>query len=220
MSERASRWEIAGAWLRVWTPPRDVEVPDPPLGKIALIAAGILVAAGIALAIAIPKIDKSKDDAARKEARREAAFQRAERARLIRDQRMITGRARLPKGVADTPAAEAPLTHAIALAVVTEARRRFAAGDLDSRVSEDAAHCRRRPSTTSTRLRLECIAVTSAVDSGDKRGRIGSIGYPFLAAGSLKTGAYNFCKTNPRPGENAARFGDEAPPDLPSGCGF
>src|SRR3954447_23209432 len=220
MSERASRWEIAGAWLHVWTPPRDVEVPDPPLRKIALIAAGILVVAGIALAIAIPKIDKSKDDAARKEARREAAFQRTERARIIRDQRMITGRASLPKAVAGTPAAEAPLTNAIALAVVAEARRRYAAGDLDSRVSEDAAHCRRRLSSTKTRLRLECIAVTSTVDSGDGRGRVGSIGYPFLAAGSLRTGRYNFCKTNPQPGENAAHLNNAPPPALPKGCGF
>src|SRR4051794_16780356 len=220
MSERASRWEIAGAWLHVWTPPRDVEVPDPPLRKILLIAAGILVALGIALAIAVPKIDKAKDDAARREARREATFQRIERARLIRDQRMVTGRAPLPKTVAGTPAATVPLTNAIALAVVAEARRRHAAGDLDSAITEDRARCRRRTSTTATRLRLECIAVTQSVESGDERGRVGSIGYPFLAAGSLRTGRYNFCKTNPRPGENAALFNNRPPPELPKGCGF
>jgi hypothetical protein len=220
MSQRASRWEIAGAWLHVWTPPRDVVVPDPPWRRIVLIAALALAAAGVALAFIGPAIDRAKDRAAREDARRLAANRRVENARLIRDQRMIEGRARIPKAVAGTPAAEAPLTHAIALAVVAEARRRHAAGDLESPIAEDAARCRRRPSTTTTRLRLECLAVTSSVESGDERGRVGSIGYPFLAAGSLETGRFNFCKTNPPPGENAATFGKGGPPELPKGCGF
>jgi hypothetical protein len=220
MQERATRWEIAGAWLRIWTPPRDVVVPDPPWRRIATIAALVLLALGVAIALAAPAIDRAKDRSARADARREAAFQRAETARLIRDQRMIRGRARLPKDVAGTAAAEAPLTHAIALAVVAEARRRHAAGDLDSPIAEDVARCRRRVSSNATRLRLECIAVTSSVESGDDRGRVGSIGYPFLAAGSLRTGSYNFCKTNPPPGEKAALFGSDKAPALPQGCGF
>ena len=219
MPERASRWEVAGAWLHVWTPPRDVEVPDPPWGRIAAIAAAILVALGVVLAFAIPAIDDAKEESAREEAQRLAASRRVERARLIRDQRMVRGRATLPKDVAGTPAAAAPLTHAIALAVVAEARRRHAAGEIESPIAEGEARCRKRPSPA-TRLRLECIAVTSTVESGDERGRVGSIGYPFLAAGSLRTGRYNFCKTNPQPGENAAQFGNDAPPQLPTGCGF
>ena len=31
----ATRWKILGAWLRIWTPPRDVEVPPVPLRAIA-----------------------------------------------------------------------------------------------------------------------------------------------------------------------------------------
>src|SRR3712207_7944463 len=27
---RLSRWEVLGAWLRLWTPPREVEVPPVP----------------------------------------------------------------------------------------------------------------------------------------------------------------------------------------------
>jgi hypothetical protein len=30
MPRRASIFEIVGAWLRIWTPPRDVEIPPVP----------------------------------------------------------------------------------------------------------------------------------------------------------------------------------------------
>ncbi|MEA2139427.1 MAG: hypothetical protein QOG56_2577, partial [Solirubrobacteraceae bacterium] len=54
---RASRWEIVGAWLRIWTPPRDVEIPPFPRRR-ALVAAVVLggVAAALALAVIAPAI--------------------------------------------------------------------------------------------------------------------------------------------------------------------
>ena len=45
---RASRWEILGAWLRIWTPPRDVEVPPVPRRLLAAVA-GVIAAAVPAL---------------------------------------------------------------------------------------------------------------------------------------------------------------------------
>ena len=67
------------------------------------------------------------------------------------------------------------------------------------------------------RLRLECLAPTSYVDRGDGC-RAGSIGFPFLAGGSLRTGRFAFSKTNPPLGENAARFGNREPPPLSPQC--
>ena len=78
---------------------------------------------------------------------------------------------------------------------------------LEGRVIEDAAHCRKLAEPRGPAAAGVAVAVTATVDTGDGRGRVGSIGYPFLAAGSLKTGAYNFRKTNPQPGEHAARSG-------------
>lgn len=35
---KASRWEILGAWLRIWTPPKDVEIPPVPRRAAAVVA--------------------------------------------------------------------------------------------------------------------------------------------------------------------------------------
>ena len=58
---RASILEILGAWLHLWTPPRDVAIPPVPWRKLALgfgVAASLL---GIALAVMIPRIDEGKE---------------------------------------------------------------------------------------------------------------------------------------------------------------
>jgi hypothetical protein len=40
---------VLGAWLGVWTPPREADVPPIPWRKVALGAAAVAVAAGLAL---------------------------------------------------------------------------------------------------------------------------------------------------------------------------
>ena len=91
---RASRWEIAGAWLRVWTPPRDVEIPPPP--KRALAVAALVLAAGVvggSSSFAKPAIDRAKE----RDAARDARGRRRARRRCARSsppsQRAQTGRA-------------------------------------------------------------------------------------------------------------------------------
>jgi hypothetical protein len=217
VSERASPWEIAGAWLHVWTPPRGVEVPDPPLRRIALIAAATLIAFAGAIALIAPAINRGKERTARRDAREEAAHFRAEVARLRRDQRLLRGTASL-RGAKDLAAREALLSKAVAVAVADEARRRHASGELRSPVIARAASCRRRDSSTARRLRLECLAPTSYVDRGDGKGAVGSIGYPFLAGGSLVTGRYAYCKSNPEPGEKFAQSDNRKLPELPAAC--
>lgn len=217
MPQRASPWEIAGAWLHVWTPPRDVEVPGPPVRRIALIVAALVVVAGGAYVLIAPAIDRAKERRARQDARDEAAYFRAEAARLRRDQRLLRGRADLA-GVTDRVAREALLTKAIATAVANEARRRHASGELKSPTIAALARCRRRDSSTEVRLRLECLAPTSYVDRGDGKGTAGAIGYPFLAGGSLRTGRFAYCKSNPEPGEKFAQSDNRKAPALPDAC--
>src|SRR5688500_9153496 len=87
MSERprASRIEILGAWLHLWTPPRDVVVPPVPWRKVALGAAGLALLGVFAALVSAPAIDAAKDEGA------------ARRARLRAEQRAMTGA--LPRAV-------------------------------------------------------------------------------------------------------------------------
>src|SRR6185436_1783524 len=59
---KASLPATVGAWLKVWTPPRDVEVAPPPSARTLAIAAVVLVVlvAGAA-ALIVPAIDSSKE---------------------------------------------------------------------------------------------------------------------------------------------------------------
>src|SRR5690242_15367795 len=83
---RANVLEIVGAWLHIWTPPRDARVPPIPWRKLA-IGTGIgLVIVGIALAILIPRIDNHKEQTARADAAYKAAAVAKNRARINRSQ--------------------------------------------------------------------------------------------------------------------------------------
>jgi hypothetical protein len=53
-SDRLSRFELLGAWLGLWTAPRDVEVPPVPWRRIAVVAAVLVAAVGIAAAVLVP----------------------------------------------------------------------------------------------------------------------------------------------------------------------
>ncbi|HEV2774146.1 MAG TPA: hypothetical protein VGV90_01000 [Solirubrobacteraceae bacterium] len=199
---RASRWEILGAWLRMWTPPRDVEIPPIPWRAVGLL--GVAVAAVvvvIVLAIA-PALDRSKDRVAASEQRRDAAARRAEVARLRFDQRVQRGRApsaaRLYRAGREADAQAALERHAAA-SVQRDARARVAAGEFD--VPVRYVRCRPRPGATPPpRVRLSCLAVTTQ----NTRVRVGQ---PFIVAGSLRDGRYAWCHTNPPPGEGAAGVG-------------
>src|SRR3954447_10685798 len=105
---RLTRWEIVGAWLHVWTPPKGLEVPPVPWRKLALWGSlGVLVI-GVAAAIAVPRIDAGKKKGAAERAREEAAAVRAEHARLRADQRVH--RLRAPAGIAPVVALESAIT--------------------------------------------------------------------------------------------------------------
>jgi hypothetical protein len=194
---RASRWEILGAWLHIWTPPRDVEVPPPP--RRGLLALAALVAVGVVMwvVVAAPAIDDAKGRDAARAADRQAAFVRAERARLTIDQRPRSGRAPLAArlyAAGRELSARGALVAAVRASVDRDARARVASGDFDRPVRE--LRCDGRPGDAGSRVRVSCFAVTS------RSPRV-ELGQPFVAAGSLRDGRYTWCHENARPGEGS-----------------
>ena len=207
---RATRWEIIGARLGVWTLPRGVPDP-PPLSRraILLAVAALAAAAAVVVAVVVPAIEDSKARSAAREQRAHAAFVRRERARLIAEQAPHDGRsaaaARLHATGRDD-AARAALVSAVSAAVGRDARARVAAGALDGPIRSVTCGPRAGATPAAARVSLECLAVTSGL-----AGRTRS-GHPFLAAGSLRDGRYAWCKENAAPGEGAAGTGVFVPP--------
>src|SRR5688500_12650202 len=84
---RATLPETVGAWLKAWTPPRDVEVPPVPVRRLVVGGALALLLAAAAAAVAVPRIDDAKDRAAAREARERAERREAARRDAITEQR-------------------------------------------------------------------------------------------------------------------------------------
>src|SRR2546421_2695987 len=90
---RLSRFETLGAWLHVWTPPRDAVVPPVPWRRIAVGAAIAAAILGGLAAWLVPRINQAKHSHAAAERRAAAAVSTRERRILERDQRLHSGRA-------------------------------------------------------------------------------------------------------------------------------
>ena len=198
---RATRWEILGAWLRIWTPPRDVEIPPIPWRAVALIAGAIAVVTVAGILLVTPALDRTKQRTAASEQRRLAASAKATRARLRYDQRVQRARApsvaRLYRSGRQAAARAELLRHA-GVSVRRDARARVAAGEFD--VPVRSVRCRPAPGGELPRVLLSCLAVTT--ENAQVR-----VGQPFLAAGSLRDGRYAWCHQNPPPGEGMAGRG-------------
>lgn len=216
---RASRWEIVGAWLRLWTPPRDVVVPPPPWRKLAVGAVALVLVGAGGYALIAPAVDRGKRRDAAREAREQAASRRAEIARLRHDQRAHAGRseraAALRAAGRGGTAVRAALVADIAASVAADARRRARRGELDGPI-RGRARCRTLPGAPVGRAQWECLAVTSVIPRPGSTRPAGYLGYEFLVSASLRDLRYAWCKTNPRPGEGAARLTPAVP--LPRAC--
>lgn len=210
---RASRWEILGAWLRVWTPPRDVEIPSP---RRALVVAVVLVAA-VAVAVATlvaPAIDRAKDRDASRATQAKSAFRAAEEKRLTAQQRAHHGRASkvVPLWAGgQRDGALAALVQSAQTSIDRDARARVAAGELSGRIRRVA--CTPRKRDRGERVHLECVAVTG---EQRHRGILAQTGHPFLVGASLRTGRYAWCKDNP--GSAEGTYGKSIQVRLPAAC--
>jgi len=186
---RAGRWEVLGAWLGLWTPPRDVEVPPPPSRRtLALLAAGLVALGAVVALVVAPAIDEEKDRAAAQE--RSALAERAAARRAAQRVQQRPRLGRLPEGASRAAALAAVQAH-----VLRDARERFAPGS-------PGADCRAYPPTGPGAARaasapvavFDCTAVVSRLEGG-------RTGVPYRAVVRFAEGRYAFCRINPIPSE-------------------
>ena len=200
---KASRWEILGAWLKIWTPPRDVEIPPIPWRAVGLLAAVCAALVVVVIVVIAPALDDANQRRVATEARQTAANVRAERTRLRHDQRVQRARAtRAPALYAAGRGAQAraALLADVRASIRRDADARASAGEFDQPTI--AVRCTDRPGEGGggSRVRLACLAISS------QNARV-RVGQPFVVAASLRDGRYAWCHTNPPPGEGSAGVG-------------
>jgi hypothetical protein len=177
------------------------------MSRPARIAAGLVLLAGIALAVALaPGIGESKRERAQAEQEAKARHQADLKRRLIAESRPVPGR--LSGAPADTVAARTAMLANLGDLVLSDARRRHAEGQLHNRAK--GVECEPFPRTVSRRGaehdlsrrsgRYSCLAVTSKFDPSESSVG-GSLGYPYRAQLDFTSGRYAFCKVSGRPGE-------------------
>jgi hypothetical protein len=212
---RLSRFEVLGAWLHVWTPHRDAEVPPVPVGRIVgWTLVGLLVLGGASLLI-VPAIQDAKQRGDARDARALAARQAAVRRAIEHEQRPRHGHARRPRdlgrlGDGERLRVRSALLRTSEAAILADARRRVESGAFKTPVS--TVECRKTPPGSDPRapgaeadLRerigaYDCIAVTHFIPNGADRG---ALGYPFRLVVDYARFAYVWCKSTPVPGELA-----------------
>ena len=203
-------FEKVGAWLRVWTPPRDAVVPPPPWRKIVLAALVVLVVAGGAVALLAPAVERGKENRSAAERRRDAAFQAAKRKRLAEEGRLHRGHGERPPGPLSRAAevrARRALVGDLERAITRDARARVRAGKLDGPVS--TTHCEINPPSQRRLERdlgvagadYECLAITSR----DPEDRF-AVGHLFEARVDYRRFRFRWRKVCRPPGEGAARL--------------
>ena len=208
---RASLAETVGAWLRLWTPPRDVEVPAVPVRGLLVgaVVLGAMVAG--AAALLVPQIDESKQRTAAADARERAQQRAARRAATIAEQRprrLVVASLRPAAGApaAERVAARTALLARAQLEITADARRRAATGELSGRpgATECGSYPPRDPPPErdlSARAGVyDCLVVLRAIEATGTN-VAGKLGYPFRAVLDFRAFSFVWCKTNPVPGE-------------------
>lgn len=205
IQRRASVLEIVGAWLHLWVPPRDVEIPPVPWGKLAIGAAAGIVVVGAALAIMIPRIDAGKNRRAAADAAEQARFRAQDRRRIIAEQTPRHGadvalRPAAGASPAQQQAARAKLVAHVRDAVWADAQARAAQGRIQP--VDGPTRCATHRGTTLTGRFgvLDCFVVAQRIKKTSNTAA-GSIGYPFRAVLDFKRFSYAFCKVEGIPGE-------------------
>jgi hypothetical protein len=198
---RASIPEVVGAWLHLWTPPRDVVIPPVPWRKLAIgFGAGALVL-GVALAVMIPRINDGKETRAAEARAQQAKADAANRARVIELQKARSGSLSQllpPAGASATEvsAAREDLLRGVESAITADAQARAARGEM-SRVKGPTT-C--EPVAGAREGVFDCYTVVRDVPKVETNAA-GSIGYPFRAVLDYSDFTYAFCRVEQFPGE-------------------
>ena len=212
---KASLPATVGAWLKVWTPPRDVEVAPPPSRRTLATAAALLVVvvAGAA-ALIVPAIDAGKERDAAAQAREDAVRREASRRETIREQRPRTLDVASLQPAAGAPdaqvvAAREALLRRAEAAISQDARARADAGELEG--NPQGTQCEPYPKRSdradwpdrdlaTARGVFDCVVFVRAVPKTETSIG-GQVGYPFRAVVDFDRFSITWCKTNPVPGE-------------------
>jgi hypothetical protein len=198
---RASIPEIVGAWLHVWTPPRDVAVPPVPWRKLAVgFGVGALVL-GVALAVMIPRINEGKDQRAAEARAEQAKTAAVNRARVIELQKPRSGSAAQllpPAGASATEvsAAREQFLHRVESTITADAQARAARGE----ISKVRGPTTCEPAAGARGGVFDCYTVVRIVPKVETNAA-GSIGYPFRAVLDYEDFTYAFCRVEQFPGE-------------------
>src|SRR3954470_2977860 len=191
-----TRWEILGAWLHIWTPPRGVVVPPVPARKIVIGTLALALVAAVAAALVVPQVNDSKARGAAERARQAAVADAAEAARLRRDQR---------PHVAQVPAGQ-PLVTTLESAISADARKRVALHTMSGQILR--TDCSASPAYVSvyphSRV-YKCFVLTTTGHQGVLPGDEFGTGYSFVATIYFPQRRLVWCKENPHPDEKGAR---------------
>jgi hypothetical protein len=202
---RASVFEIVGAWLHLWTPPRDVEIPPIPWRKLAIWSGVGVVVLGVALAVMIPRINVGKEERSAQAAAEQARARKANRERVIKLQQPRTGELAALKPAAGASEAQVAMARqqlvtGVEAAITADARKRAATGEI-SKVQGPTTCTRAAGTPASGPVGVfDCYTVVRKVPKVETN-VAGSIGYPFRAVVDYSTFSYTFCRTEQLPGE-------------------
>ncbi len=160
----------------------------------ALAAVAVITVALTAWAV-LPGVFDARDKSNAQVAREQAALEAAERQRLIREQRPIAGRA------PGTTRARFALVGALEAAILEDARRRVAEGQLDGPIRESRCGPLTRGADPYKEAlgRFDCVAVTSPIMRDGKE--VAAFGHPYVATLDFERRSWVFCKDNKVPGE-------------------
>jgi len=202
--ERLGRLEVLGAWLGLWTPPRDAVVPPVPWRAIAVGSAVLVVVVGAAAALFLPGLVEDRQAAERSRERAEAARYAETLASADREQSPQRGRGRADLGAGATPgrrmAARSDLLVSAEAGIARDAAartgRRIRGVDCEPfpRTLDDAdpAADLSRPAAA-----YNCVAVTSRFDRGSPEAGKGIIGIPFRLVARFGSGRFAWCRIVP-----------------------
>jgi hypothetical protein len=191
-------------------------VVQPKLSKRAklTIAGGIaalLAAAAVTWVLVSPSINSSKENAARRNAAKQAAFIHSEIHRLTLEQRLHTGRG--TRAGETRTALVADLQQAITADALGRVKTGTFEGPIHGTQCQAIGFGPLKP--TAIRGGYQCVAINAVIPKGVEVG--GQIGYPFWAVVNYRHGTFAWCKVNPKPGEKATQT-LEPVVNPPAGC--